>query len=85
VLVKALKINRSLVGEENPTNIRLFTLAATAYIIKKDYDKALDYLNTAWELADRKYGKESEPLGAIYIELARVQFLKDNLEEAISN
>lgn len=87
LLNQSIKLNKSLVGEEHISNLQLYTLIAQAYAHEKikDYDKSLEYLNMVWEMAEKKYGKKNETLGSAYLEIAKVNMLKNDLSEAISN
>lgn len=50
----------------------------------KDYESAITYLSNVWEIAESKYGRKSEEVGKVYLELAKVYLKKKEFDEAIN-
>jgi tetratricopeptide (TPR) repeat protein len=50
----------------------------------KDYENAITNLSTVWEIAEAKYGRKSEEVGKVYLELAKVNLKKKDFTEAIN-
>jgi tetratricopeptide (TPR) repeat protein len=50
----------------------------------KDYENSITYFSQVWELVEAKYGRKSEEVGKIYLELAKVHVKKKDFEEGIN-
>lgn len=50
------------------------------YTKLKDYDNAVNYLSSVWEISEQKYGTSSEEVGNVYIELAKVYLKKKDYD-----
>ena len=85
LLEKSLKMNKTVLGEEDISNASIYSTISKVYLKKKEYDKALSQLSKVWELTENKFGKESLEIAQVYLDLAQVYYKKKELDDAISN
>ncbi|CAI2369805.1 unnamed protein product [Moneuplotes crassus] len=85
LLEKSLKMNKTVLGEEDISNASIYLTLSKVYSKKKDYDKALNQLSKAWELTETKFGKDSIEIAQVYIDMAKVYHKKKEYEEAIEH
>lgn len=50
----------------------------------KDYDIAINYFSNVWEIAEAKFGRKSQEVGQVYLELANAHIKKKDFEEGIN-
>jgi hypothetical protein len=48
------------------------TELAHVYTKLNDYENSITSLSTVWEIAEAKYGRKSEEVGRVYLELENV-------------
>lgn len=85
LLEKSLKMNKTVLGDEDISNATIYSTLSKVYLKKKDYDKALAQLSKVWELSEAKFGKDSLEIAQIYLDLAKVYYKKKDFEEAINH
>lgn len=85
LLEKSLKMNKTVLGEEDISNASIYLTLSKVYSKKKDYDKALNQLSKAWELTETKFGKDSIEIAQVYLDMAKVYHKKKEFEEAIEH
>lgn len=85
LLEKSLKMNKTVLGEDDISNASIYSTISKVYLKKKEYDKALTQLSKVWELTESKFGKESLEIAQVYLDLAQVYYKKKELEDAINN
>jgi hypothetical protein len=72
-----------VLGDDHISNCNIQTAIAQVYSKLKDYENAILSLSSVWEIAEAKYGKKSEEVGKVYLELAKVFLKKKDFDEAI--
>lgn len=85
LLEKSLKMNKTVLGEEDISNASIYSTLSKVYLKKKDYDKALSQLSKVWELTEAKFGKDSIEIAQVFLDLAKVYYKKKDYEEAINH
>lgn len=85
LLEKSLKMNKTVLGDEDISNASIYSTLSKVYLKKKDYDKSLAQLSKVWELSEAKFGKDSLEIAQVYLDLAKVYFKKKDYEDAINN
>ena len=85
LLEKSLKMNKTVLGEEDISNASIYSTLSKVYLKKKDYDKALNQLGKVWELTETKFGKDSIEIAQVYLDMAKVYFKKKEFDEAIEH
>lgn len=60
LLEKSLKMNKQVLGEDDENNLEIYTEIAHVYQKLKEYENAEIYISKVFELAEVKYGKDSE-------------------------
>lgn len=85
LLEKSLKMNKTVLGEDDISNASIYSTLSKVYLKKKEYDKAISQLSKVWELNETKFGKDSLEMVQVYLDLAKVYFKKKEYEEAITN
>ena len=83
LLEKSLKMNKTVLGDEDISNAGIYTILAKVYIKKKDFENAFSNLSQVWELTENKFGRESLEISQVYIDFAKVYFKKKDFEEAV--
>jgi tetratricopeptide (TPR) repeat protein len=84
LLEKSLKMNKTVLGEEDISNASIYSTLSKVYLKKKDYDKALNQLSKVWELTETKFGKDSIEIAQVYLDTAKVYYKKKEFDEAIT-
>lgn len=59
LLEKSLKMNKTVLGEDDISNCGILSTLAKVYVKKKDYENAITYYSQVWELTETKYGLDS--------------------------
>lgn len=59
LLEKSLKMNKTVLGEEDISNAGIYSTLSKVYLKKKDYDNAINNLSKVWELTENHFGKDS--------------------------
>ena len=59
LLEKSLKMNKTVLGEDDISNAGIYTTLAKVYIKKKDYENAVTNLSQVWELTEKSFGRDS--------------------------
>jgi len=85
LLEKSLKMNKTVLGDEDISNASIYSTLSKVYLKKKDYDKSLAQLSKVWELSEAKFGKDSLEIAQVYLDLAKVYYKKKDFDEAINN
>ena len=85
LLEKSLKMNKTVLGDEDISNASIYSTLSKVYLKKKEYDKALAQLSKVWELSEAKFGKDSLEIAQVYLDLAKVYYKKKEFEEAINH
>mmetsp|Transcript_17936 Transcript_17936/g.15843 ORF Transcript_17936/g.15843 Transcript_17936/m.15843 type:complete len:312 (-) Transcript_17936:28-963(-) len=85
LLEKSLKMNKTVLGDEDISNASIYSTLSKVYLKKKDYDKSLNQLSKVWELTETKFGKDSIEIAQVYIDMAKVYFKKKEYDEAIEH
>ena len=85
LLEKSLKMNKTVLGEEDISNASIYSTLSKVYWKKKDYDKALTQLSKVWELTETKFGKDSIEIAQVYLDLANVYHKKKEYDDAIDH
>jgi len=57
---------------------------AQVYTKLKEYENAITYLSLVWEISEAQFGRKSEEVGKVYLELAKVYLKKKDFNEAIN-
>ena len=83
LLEKSLKMNKTVLGEDDISNASIYSTISKVYLKKKEYEKALSQLTKVWELTEVKFGKDSLEIVQVYLDLAKIYFKKNEIEEAI--
>jgi tetratricopeptide (TPR) repeat protein len=84
LLEKSLKMNKTVLGEDDISNASIYSTLSKVYLKKKDYDKALNQLSKVWELTETKFGKDSIEIAQVYLDTAKVYYKKKEYDEAIT-
>ena len=85
LLEKSLKMNKTVLGEDDISNASIYSTLSKVYLKKKDYDKALNQLSKVWELTEQKFGKDSFEIAQVYLDMAKVYHKKKDLNDAIEH
>ena len=80
---KAYEIQLSVFGDDNINSATTLTLIANCYTKIKEYDKALEYIGKVYAISDLNFDYKSESTAFACIETAKINFLKDEIKEAI--
>ena len=83
LLEKSLKMNKTVLGEDDISNAGIYSTLSKVYTKKKDYDKAINILSQVWELTENKFGKDSLETAHVYSDFAKVYSKKKDFEEAV--
>lgn len=83
LLEKSLKMNKTVLGDDDISNAGIYTTLAKVYSKKKDYDNAINILSQVWELTETKFGKDSLQTAHVYADFAKVYSKKKDFEEAV--
>lgn len=70
-------------GETHVSNAQIYMVMGQVATKQKDYEKSLTVLADAWEMVESAYGKESEQVANVFLEIANVQAKKREINEAI--
>eukprot|EP00826_Nyctotherus_ovalis_P012912 TRINITY_DN13438_c0_g2_i3.p1 TRINITY_DN13438_c0_g2~~TRINITY_DN13438_c0_g2_i3.p1 ORF type:complete len:145 (+),score=51.09 TRINITY_DN13438_c0_g2_i3:562-996(+) len=70
LLEKSLKMNKTILGEDDYSNSIIHTLMARAYVKKGKYQEAIQQYSIVWEYAEAKYGLKSKEVAEVFLELA---------------
>ena len=84
LLEKSLKMNKTVLGEEHPSNSSILLTLSQIHSRKKDYETAITLLSQVWELSEAHYGLKSPQTANVYLELAKVYLKKKDFPEAIN-
>lgn len=85
LLEKSLKMNKTVLGEDDISNSGIYSILSKVYLKKKDYDNALNNLSQVWELHEKAYGKDSPELGPVHLDFAKVYSKKKDYDEAVKS
>jgi len=83
LLEKSLKMNKTVLGNEDISNAGIYTTLSKVYLQKKDFENSIWNLEQVWELTENKYGKESTEISHVYLDFAKVYYKKKDFNEAI--
>ena len=84
LLEKSLKMNKTVLGEEHPSNASIYMTLSQIHSRKKDYETAVNLLSQVWELTEAHFGLKSPQTASVYLELAKVYLKKKDYTEAIN-
>jgi len=83
LLGKALKINKTIMGEDDYSNSTIHLIMARAYVKKEEYKKALKHYSSVLEHTEIKYGLKSKEMAEVFLELADTYDKKKEHKEAV--
>ena len=83
LIQKALKMSKSLVGDAHVTQAPILLELAHVHSKQKEYNKALDYAISVWEIYESNYGLKSEIMIDLYANMANLYYQNHDLQNAI--
>ncbi|OMJ68174.1 hypothetical protein SteCoe_34450 [Stentor coeruleus] len=83
LLEKALKMNKSLLGDDNLSHAPILTALSKVQTKQKAYAKALDSMTSVWELYEGHYGMKHEAMIEVYAEMAEIYHQQNDVNNSI--
>jgi tetratricopeptide (TPR) repeat protein len=83
LLDKALKMNKSLLGDDNISHAPILSCLAKVYVKQKEYTKALDSMTSVWELYEAHFGMKHESMIEVYSEMADIYHQQNDINNSI--
>lgn len=83
LLERSLKMNKTILGEDDFSNCSIYIIMAHIYLKKKMYDQAIQQLLLVKDLSEAKFGTNSETTASVFLELADAYVKKEDYEQAI--
>ena len=78
-------MNKQLKGVDDASNCEIFQIMARVYTKQRDYDSSLKYLQRMMDLSRQSYGEESEQVGNVYLQMAKIHAKRRDVALAISD
>lgn len=78
-------MNKQLKGQNHCSNCEIYQIMARVYLKQRDYDSSLKLLQRMMLLSTESYGEDSEQVGNVYLQMARIHAKRRDVADAIAN
>ena len=78
-------MNKQLKGPDDASNCEVYQIMSRAYLKMKDYDQSMKLLQRMMQLSTTTYGEQSEQVGNVYLQMAKIEAKRRDVASAIVN
>ena len=78
-------MNKQLKGVSDASNCEIYQIMARVYTKQRDYDSSLKLLQKMMELSQENYGEESEQVGNVFLQMAKIHARRRDVAMAIGD
>lgn len=78
-------MNKQLKGQDDASNCEVYQIMSRAYLKMKDYDQSMKLLQRMMQLSTTTYGEQSEQVGNVYLQMAKIEAKRRDVASAIVN
>lgn len=78
-------MNEQLKGPNDASNCEIYQIKTKVYVKMRDFDMSVKLLQKMMLLSKDSYGEESEQVGNVYLQLAKIHAKRQDVAGAVSN